>query len=140
VDLNQLYFDHQLSTMRAAGMPTAALRQGAAHAASRIAARIGCIQRELKATAAGGWEMLAVPHRSDIGAYPQLFTPPALKATELIAAVTSTKACERSELTAQQQPGTDEPSENPDRGRSDIASVKWGERPPAMIARLAPRS
>jgi hypothetical protein len=56
VDLNRLYFDHQLSLMRASRSRTSDAPCGEALRASRIARRIGCVQRALGAGAAPGWE------------------------------------------------------------------------------------
>jgi hypothetical protein len=61
VDLNRLYFDHQLSMIRAARSPTCDLRRGHTLHASQIAGRIGYAQRALGATAAPAWESLARP-------------------------------------------------------------------------------
>jgi hypothetical protein len=59
VDLNQLYFAHQIALMKA----SQALGHGAhcehAASASQIAGRIVSIQRELRAGAASGWDFLA---------------------------------------------------------------------------------
>jgi len=61
VDLNQLYFDHQLSAMGATRLPTAVLRREANHVASAIAGQIEFIQRGTGALAALGWGRLAGP-------------------------------------------------------------------------------
>lgn len=65
MDLNQLYFEHQLLLMRATC--------GAQHekhevAASLIAGRIGCMQRALGAAAAPVWEGLAVVNSHSLAA------------------------------------------------------------------------
>lgn len=57
MDLNQLYFDHQVLTMKAAASSDA--RCGHRAGASRLAGRIGGIQRALGAGAAPAWEGLA---------------------------------------------------------------------------------
>jgi hypothetical protein len=56
VDLNQLYFDHQVTLMRAHGAPSDDLQRGHWQDASLIAGRIGCMQRANGATAAPSWE------------------------------------------------------------------------------------
>jgi hypothetical protein len=61
VDLNRLYFDHQISIMRASRSATFAGRERHAWRASRIAGRIGCAQRALGAAAAPGWDLYAHP-------------------------------------------------------------------------------
>jgi len=61
VDLNRLYFDHQVSLMRASRSPTCDARRHHAAHALRIAGRIGCAQRALGAAAAPGWEFQALP-------------------------------------------------------------------------------
>jgi hypothetical protein len=55
VDLNQLYFDHQIQLIRADGARTADVRRGHQFAASQIADRIGRRQAWLGAAAAGAW-------------------------------------------------------------------------------------
>jgi hypothetical protein len=61
VDLNRLYFDHQLSLMR--GSRSATCDEGRRHVsrALRIAGRIGSAQRTLGAAAAVAWEFQARP-------------------------------------------------------------------------------
>ena len=56
MDLNRLYFDHQLLLMKAERTPWSG-----AHAigASHLAGRIGCILRALGAGGAPAWEALA---------------------------------------------------------------------------------
>ena len=61
MDLNRLYFDHQLSMIRAARSPTCDLRRDHVLHASHIAGRIGNAQRALGAAAAPAWEFLARP-------------------------------------------------------------------------------
>ena len=65
MDLNKLYFDHQISLMQAARSPTGERRRDHQHSASRIADRIGSLQRDLGATAARGWELAAAPDWPD---------------------------------------------------------------------------
>lgn len=60
MDLNKLYFDHQLLLIRADGSASRNRRAECEIGASRVAARIGCVQRGLGAGAASGWETLAV--------------------------------------------------------------------------------
>jgi len=59
VDLNQLYFDHQLLLMKADRAPSAMLRRGHEIAAWQVAGRIGQAQRTLGAPGASAWEALA---------------------------------------------------------------------------------
>ena len=75
MDLNQLYFDHQVLLMKAARADTCAARHKHEVRASHVAGRIGCMQRALGAAAAPIWEMLAAaddrslaaPHRHQQG-------------------------------------------------------------------------
>ena len=55
LDLNQLYFDHQVSLIQAQGAATPEVRQGHESAALRIAKRIGSEQRRLGAGASCAW-------------------------------------------------------------------------------------
>ena len=55
VDFNQLYFEHQISLIRAEAAETPCLAQGHRVAAASIAGRIGDRQHALGALAAGGW-------------------------------------------------------------------------------------
>jgi len=55
VDLNRLYFDYQLSLIKADEAATADLRQGHEVEAARIAERIGQKQTRLGAAAACAW-------------------------------------------------------------------------------------
>ena len=55
MDLNQLYFDHQIQLIRADCAATADARSGHQFAASQIAIRIGRRQMWLGAAAAGTW-------------------------------------------------------------------------------------
>jgi len=64
MDLNKLYFDHQIAVMRADGAVSCAFRRDRQSDASLIAGRIGCAQRTLGAAAALGWETLAAARHS----------------------------------------------------------------------------
>ena len=64
MDLNQLYFDHQVLLMQATRARTHALRHCHEVAATHVAGRIGCMQRALGAHAARGWDTLAATHGS----------------------------------------------------------------------------
>lgn len=55
MDLNQLYFDHQISLIRADAADTPRLAHGHQREAASIAGRIGGRQDALGAGAAGGW-------------------------------------------------------------------------------------
>jgi len=55
VDLNQLYFDHQIQLIHAQRAPTPDARRGHETAAERIADRIGQRQVRLGAAAACAW-------------------------------------------------------------------------------------
>lgn len=55
MDLNQLYFDHQLSLMRADEADTPCLEHSHLHDAALVAARIGERQGKLGAAAACAW-------------------------------------------------------------------------------------
>jgi hypothetical protein len=101
VDLNQLYFDHQLSAMGATRLPTAVLRREANHVASAIAGQIEFIQRGTGALAAPGWKRLA---HADGGRFREKagFTASA-----------RSNAAGRSESLLREE------SENPDRGHAD---------------------
>jgi hypothetical protein len=61
MDLNQLYFDHQLSLMRAAAAPDCRIRAAQEHNALTIARKIERHLRALGARALYGWER---PYRS----------------------------------------------------------------------------
>ncbi len=67
MDLNQLYFDHQLLLMKAAGAASDSVRHEHEAVASRVAGRIGRTQRALGAPAAPVWEGLAAPRRRRLG-------------------------------------------------------------------------
>lgn len=66
MDLNQLYFDHQILLMRAARVPVSA--SSAAHLcdAAGLAARIGAMQRATGADAEAGWNRLAATDTADL--------------------------------------------------------------------------
>jgi len=66
VDLNQLYFDHQIAVMRADGALSRQCRRDRRFDASLIAGRIGCMQRALRAGAAPVWEALAAQGAADL--------------------------------------------------------------------------
>ena len=66
MDLNQLYFDHQLAVMRAGSTLSYELRRDRQLDASLIAGRIGSMQRALGADAARAWETLAAPDVADL--------------------------------------------------------------------------
>jgi len=55
VDLNHLYFRHQILQMQAEHSASAAKRALHARHAAVVAERIGCVQRAIGAPAAGGW-------------------------------------------------------------------------------------
>lgn len=59
VDLNQLYYDHQLLLMEASQATSAGARHEHETGASHVAGRIGCIQRAIGAAAAPIWEARA---------------------------------------------------------------------------------
>lgn len=59
MDLNQLYFDHQVLQMKADRAPARYLRREHRFGAAVIASRIGRGQRILGAAAARSWEALA---------------------------------------------------------------------------------
>lgn len=59
MDLNQLYFDHQVLLMQAERSGSYYSKQEHVIGASLVAGRIGCMQRALGATAAPVWEALA---------------------------------------------------------------------------------
>ena len=55
MDLNQLYFDHQIQLIRAHGAATVEGRRGHERAAAQLADRIGQRQVRLGAAAACAW-------------------------------------------------------------------------------------
>jgi len=59
VDLNQLYFDHQLLLMEASQATSVGVRHEHEVGASHIAGRIDCLQSAMGAAAAPIWEALA---------------------------------------------------------------------------------
>ena len=59
MDLNQLYFDHQVLLIKAARADTCAARHEHEVSASHVAGRIGCMQRAVGASAAPAWDVLA---------------------------------------------------------------------------------
>jgi len=63
VDLNQLYFDHQILLMKAYRAPSPSGRHGFEAAASCVAGRIGSLQGALGAAAAPAWRALAAIDR-----------------------------------------------------------------------------
>jgi hypothetical protein len=66
MDLNELYFEHQLAVMRADGAWSHEFRRDRRFDASVIAGRIGCMQRALRAGAAPAWEALAARDAADL--------------------------------------------------------------------------
>ena len=65
MDLNRLYYDHQISIIRAAKSGPGG-RACFEIIAARVAAQIGSRQRSLGASAAGAWERLAL-HPQPLG-------------------------------------------------------------------------
>lgn len=59
MDLNQLYFDHQILLMKAQHAQPSGRRERFEASASGLACRISRIQRTLGAAAAGQWKALA---------------------------------------------------------------------------------
>ena len=59
MDLNQLYFDHQILQMQADGTDLPGSRILHLRGAALVAGRIGCIQRAAGAGAAEGWSAIA---------------------------------------------------------------------------------
>ena len=68
MDLNQLYFDHQIAVMGADGALSRRFRRDQRFDASLIAGRIGCMQRALRAGAAPAWEALAAQGAAELPA------------------------------------------------------------------------
>lgn len=64
MDLNQLYFDHQVLLMKAGNAASPGDRCDLRMGASHLAGRIGDIQRALGAGAAPAWEGLAATRAS----------------------------------------------------------------------------
>ena len=71
MDLNQLYFDHQVLLMRAGRTLSAEARRALETGASLIAGRIGCMQRALGAAGAPGWEAIAARRHGSLAGPPQ---------------------------------------------------------------------
>ncbi|MBT2133630.1 hypothetical protein KK137_04720 [Croceibacterium sp. LX-88] len=68
MDLNQLYFDHQILLIKAGRASSAELRHEHEVSASHIAGRIGCMQRSMGASGAPSWDALAaIDNRSLAG-------------------------------------------------------------------------
>jgi hypothetical protein len=67
VDLNQLYFDHQLLLMKARQALSAEVRQVHEFGASLVAGRIGGMQRPLGAACAPAWEAIAANRHPSVG-------------------------------------------------------------------------
>jgi hypothetical protein len=109
VDLNKLYFDHQLSTMRA----TAILRREAEQAAATIARQIGCFQNALGAAAAPGWERLARANGIPFINSSSRFAPPSSQKNA------NASASARMAAAPTPAPRFQEDTENPDRGHAD---------------------
>ena len=61
MDLNKLYFDHQLLVMKAKQALSAELRRTHEAATSLVAGRISHVQRALGAACAPAWEAIADP-------------------------------------------------------------------------------
>lgn len=76
MDLNQLYFDHQLLLMQAEREPCAERQQLHLHSAALIAGRIGCMQGALGARAASGWAGAAERNSDCTGMPPALLSGP----------------------------------------------------------------
>jgi len=66
MDLNELYFDHQIAVMQADGTLSCQFRRDRRFDATLIAGRIGCIQRALRAGAAPAWEAIAARGAPDL--------------------------------------------------------------------------
>ena len=71
MDLNQLYFDHQLLLMKAKRALSCEVRRAHETGASRVAGRIGRMQHALGAACAPAWEAIAGNrHDSHVGPLP----------------------------------------------------------------------
>jgi hypothetical protein len=68
MDLNRLYFDHQMQLIEAERASSESLHRMHTVAASALAGRIAGIQRALGAAAAPAWETLSSPARSSLAA------------------------------------------------------------------------
>lgn len=123
MDINGLYFNHQISAMRAAAMPTRLLRREAEQDASIIAEEIGCIQGALGALAAPGWERLGRAGRVVVDSPRPAPSPSPSGVSPIVAATASGHV--GSPPTPRR---LGEQSENPDLGRSD------GKRQPSCPA------
>lgn len=76
MDLNQLYFDHQVLLMQAQSEPCADRRRLHRNGAALVAGRIGCMQVAMGARAAQGWAVAAATNSDCTGLPPaQLFGP-----------------------------------------------------------------
>lgn len=67
MDLNQLYFDHQILRMRADRAPSPETMALHNRGAARVAGRIGCIQRAVGAHAAAHWSAIAASNPDNAG-------------------------------------------------------------------------
>jgi hypothetical protein len=76
VDLNQLYFDHQLLLMQTERATCPERRRRQRNGATLIAGRIGCMQRAMGASAAQGWSQAASLDRDRTGRPPSLLYGP----------------------------------------------------------------
>jgi hypothetical protein len=72
VDLNRLYFDHQILLMEAERASSSELRQRHCNGAALLAGRIGCMQRAMGADAAPAWSRAAARHSDHTGRPPAL--------------------------------------------------------------------
>jgi len=68
MDLNRLYFDHQMQLIEAERAPSERLQRMHTVAASAVAERIARVQRGLGAAAAPAWEALSSQARSSSAA------------------------------------------------------------------------
>jgi len=141
VDINRLYFNHQISAMRATAMPTRLLRREAEQDASMIAEEIGCIQGALGALAAPGWERLGRAGRVVVDSPRPV--PSYSGASPIVAATASGHV--GSPLTPLRLA---EQSENPDLGRSDgwrtqpspVPLERWENEGGSQLAESYPES
>ena len=76
MDLNQLYFDHQLLLMQAERAASPELRCSHRQGAALIAGRIGCMQRAMGAGAASSWAQVAARDSDRMGCPPSLLSGP----------------------------------------------------------------
>jgi hypothetical protein len=70
MDMNQLYFDHQLLRMQADRAPSPETTALHNRGAALVAGRIGCMQRAIGAYAAPNWTAIAATDPENTG-YPQ---------------------------------------------------------------------